>query len=194
MQQPEESSGLDRVRNSFNWFTLIVNSIACTVQVFIHSRIGERFVGLHGLVGAAIIFLWTLLFPQDDSRPMMWFLVAYLVMCGWTRTTSLYRKLKGRVGHSRYNGYPRVMRFCPRLNEIKVKRMLEPLLVFGTGVLCVRWSEPLGAYLMASAVALLLSVEAIEMHQRQRAMDLLDNSIDQQGIAERFRELRGDRR
>lgn len=68
MQQPEQTSVIERLRGQFNIFALIVSSMACTLQVFLHKRIGERAIGLRGVLGGILIGLWGLLFPREDPR------------------------------------------------------------------------------------------------------------------------------
>ena len=92
-----------------------------------------------------------------------------------------------------YTGYPRLWKLAPRASEITVKKYVEPLVAFAVGVTLCAYSPPLGIYVILGAFALMGTVMLSEETQRQRAIEMNDAVIEQQLVAERFRDMRGDR-
>jgi hypothetical protein len=172
---------------------LVMQTLAVSVEVFLRRRIGSRYMDKPGAFAVLLIPCWSLFWPEEDPRPLFWFLGAYLVMCARVRMTSLRRRFRGEEGHTRYNGWPIILSLplLRRLSEAKAKAAVEPLLVVLVGAMVMNSSPPLGSYLVAAAVGLMLSHGALEAHERTRLMDMNDSVIDQRHLAERFR--RGNR-
>ena len=103
------------------------------------------------------------------------------------------RRLRGELPiHSRYCGYPRLMKLCLCLSEITVKRFVEPLLVFLGGVFTLQVNQPLGFYWMIGAACMCGQASQAEAWERMQATNMHDAVLDQQEVAERFRGMRGD--
>ena len=168
---------------------LVIQALAASVEVFLRREIGSRYMDKQGALAVLLIPGWCLFWPEKDPRPLCWFLGAYLVMCARVRFTSLRRRLRGEEGHTRYNGWPRILSLplLRRLSEAKAKAVVEPLLVIGTGALVMNSNPPLGSYLVAAGCGLGLAHGAIEARERTRLMDMSDAVIDQRNLAERFR-------
>lgn len=190
--QPQRSF-IEDAKGVMGWMTLIVQTLATSVQPFVHCRFGERYFGLQALAVLLLVPLYSLLWEGYDTRPLVYFMGAYLVMCLWARIGLLFRSCHAPREHSYYSGYPRLMRLFPRWNELTVKRGVEPMIVFLIGVFTLRYSEPLGMYLIIAAFGLFSSVHLNLCYERVRALDMHDAMIDQQNVTERFREMRGDR-
>jgi hypothetical protein len=88
--------------------------------------------------------------------------------------------------------YPRLMKLCPRLSEITVKRFIEPLLVFLGGVFTLHVNQPLGFYWMVGAFCMFGQASQADAWAREQATNMHDAVLDQQEVAERFRGMRGD--
>jgi hypothetical protein len=81
-----------------------------------------------------------------------------------------------------------------KFSELTCKRFVEPVYVLLVGwTLWLLNEAPLGSYLMLAAVCLLVSVNASIAFDNIRVMNMHDAVIDQELIAERFRDLRGER-
>lgn len=127
-----------------------------------------------------------------DATPLLWFLVAYVVMCVWARLTMLVRGRRGIHVHTLYTGYPRllaIVRFAP---EVFTKLIIEPFGVMALGLTLVSSSAPLGVYLSIAGLLLFGKVHREEEWMRHQTSDMHDAVIDQEMIAERFRSERGD--
>jgi len=187
-------------RNGFRNFVSIVvflaRALAVSVEVFLHrpASFGERYVGLQGGAALLLIFFWPAFCePIYDLEPMFIFLLVYVGMCLVVRARIHGRARSGEPEpHSRYNGTPRLMRFTGRMDEIKVKCMVEPAFTFLVGGLFGELSPPLGGYLMVAAGGLLLSNGLAESYERRRARDMQDAYLDQRRFVDRCRDPRGD--
>jgi hypothetical protein len=192
-QQQQQPGMFQQAKSAFGWLLFICNSLAVSVEVFLHKGVGSRYIGLQGLAAVAMIFFWGGFWPDHDVIPMLTYLLFYLLFCFAQRMDSLKRARQGgEQEHSRYTGRPLLMRFTGRMNEIAVKRIVEPVFVFLVGVFICSANEPLGKYLMLAAVGLLVSVQSTLVFDQTRATDMNDAMIDQQHAAKRFREMRGD--
>lgn len=171
----------------------VVQAWATSVEVFLHRGFGERYLGLQAGAVLLLVPLYCLAWPHYDLRPMMMFLLAYLVMYCTARSKAVLRRWRGEQFHSYYTGRPRLMRLLPRCDEVAVKRFIEPLIVLGIGYLSAQGNRPFGTYLMCAAACLIMSVTMSVAWSRTRALDLNDAVFDQQEVAERFRAMRGER-
>ncbi len=192
MQEQTTQTPPASFRNGLAWLGFIVKSLAVTVEVFLHRRFGERYIGLQGLAGIGLILLFCTFFPTDDVRPLVGFLGLYLVMCFVARTGVLWRRLRRDDEHSRYTGRPRLLAVFCNCKELTIKRFWEPALVALGGRVIVSMNAPLGYYLVIAAIALFISVNFSEAYDHARVLDLNDSLIEQRQAAERFRAMHGD--
>ncbi|MCE9592333.1 MAG: hypothetical protein K8S99_17650 [Planctomycetes bacterium] len=194
MEEQQGSTGvMDQWRSGMSCIVFFARSLAVSVEVFLRRGFGERYIGLQAAVAMPIILFFGVFFPEDDPGPMLWFLLAYLVMCVRARIDGFRRRRRGELrSHSFYNGWPRLARVNPKFTESQVKRKTEPLLVLAVGYLVWQLNRPLGMYLILSAAALFLVAVLTERYERARAMDMNDAVIEQHRLAERFRELNDD--
>lgn len=178
-------------RNSaLGWFGFIVQSLATSVEVFIHKGFGERYCRNQAVAVIPLLMVYALMWSEADITGIGVFLAAYLIACMCVRADVVRRRRRGEdMPHSHYGGRPLIWRWpvLRRLREETVKGIVEPVLVFLTGALISPVSEPLGAYLMLAAVGLLTSVGLAREYQRMRALNIRDALIEQRQIAERVR-------
>jgi hypothetical protein len=175
-----------------NIVRLVGEAWAISVEVFLRSRFGSRYIGAKGAIVVLIVPFFIMFWKGHDPRPLLCFLVAYLGLCVLTRIGGLVRRMRGEGDHSRYSGWPRLCRAFPWLSEVAVKTYVEPCFVLGVAGLVGNWNPPLAAYLGIGALCLLMNVLGNETWIRQRAMDINDAVYEQQSVAERFREMRGE--
>jgi hypothetical protein len=194
--EEQSPSGAQQFKAMVGWLTFVSSVLAASVEVFLHRArsFGERYIGLQASAVVAAIPLYTLFWTGCDVMPLMRFLAMFLVFCLFIRLGIIDRRRRGGPQvHTRYAGFPRICGILPWLSERSAKMIVEPVLVFVAGVFTMSYSEPLGGYLMLASVGLLFSVRLNANYEHVRALDMLDASIDQRQVAERFRVLRGDR-
>lgn len=78
------------------------------------------------------------------------------------------------------------------MDEVKVKQIVEPFLTFAVGAVMLEFSPPLGGYLMIASAGLLISNGLAAEYERRRVSDMHDAYLEQRGVAERFRDMRGE--
>ena len=193
MSEQQPRGFFDDAKTGMVWLTFLVRVLATSVEPFRHRRFGSQYFGFQALAVFVLIPVYAACWEGHDIAPLFYFLAAFIVMCAVARFGTLVRYMRNDHEHSRYSGYPRIMLMFPRLNELTVKRGIEPLLVLLAGIFTLPHSEPLGMYLIIAAFGLFSSVHLNYSYERQRAQDMYDAMIDQQNVTERFREMRGDR-
>lgn len=178
----------------FNIFMLVLRSITVTVEVFLHRRFGSRFLGLQAALGILVILLFAGIIPAPGSWGLILFLLAYLKACLVARAGIVWRRVRGEeFEHTLYSGQPWLMKVFPRLNELTIKRVIEPMAVFVVAAAIMNFIPALGLYLLMAAIALGISVNHTEGEERRRAQMMNDAVIDAQQRAERFRSMSGRR-
>jgi small basic protein len=192
MSSDQQQSGMSGA-DAGNWLRFLIESWAISVEVFLRTGFGVRYVGSKGAMVLLIVPMFLILFSQKhDPRPLCWFLAAYLVMCVLARVGSLRRQTLGDRTHSFYSGRPRLMGIFRFLSEVTVKQFVEPLFVAVAAVFVGNYNAPLGMYLLGAAACIGLSVFNSELSMRRRVMEMTDAVSEQHVIAERFREIQGD--
>jgi hypothetical protein len=192
MPNPQDAPGnlIDRTRTVANVLTVVSQALVSSVEVPLHKGFGPRYFGLASALAFVIIPLFSVFWPMDDCRPLLWYTAFYAVMSG------VGRMGPGHAGrsavHSRYNGVPRLARLLPRMSEEAIKRKAEPALVFGLGLSLLALNPPLGSYLLTCSLAMVAMGSMEDAYGRRRAMDLYDGFLDNQDLAERFRRMRGE--
>jgi hypothetical protein len=178
---------------TFPELLFIPRSLGFSVEVFLHTRMGERYADVQALAVFVLVPVFAAMWPGHDPGPLLMFLLLYMVMCLRNRVEGLASRRRPPGSHSRYTGLPRLLHRFPKHSEASFKLWVEPALVllFGGAIAIV--SAPLGTYLMAAAVGLFISVLASAAVDRQLLLDLNDLVIEQQQRAERFRAMREER-
>jgi hypothetical protein len=194
MQQDQRPESGSRPNSGGDWPATLIEAMALSAAVFLRRGFGDRYIGLQGAIAAGIILFCAASCRDSDSVPLFIFFWAYLCMCGGARAEVVRRRSQGlSISHSRYNGWPRLMRFFPGWKEMTVKRFVEPLVAFAAAILAYLVNRPLGLYLFFAAWSLFVTSHLIELRDRKLALDMHDAVIEAQQRAERFRSMRGDR-
>lgn len=194
MQRTPSQSPPD-TKASIGWLLFACRALAATVEVFLHraETFGERYLGPQVGIALLVLFFFPAFWQGHDPDPVMWFLAAFLAACVVIRVRTQKRRSRGGPQpHTLYSGVPHLSRIAGKMDERTVKSKLEPVLVWLTGFIVAELNRPLGAYLMLAAFGLLIATHAALALERKRALDVHDAFIDQRGVAERFRNLRGD--
>jgi len=192
MHDQQQPHPMGRLGSASFWFILVLQTMSVSMEVFLRKGMGSRALGLRAGLALLLIPLWLLLWPHDNGVPLLGFWACYLVAYLAQNAAASRRFRRGEATHSRYTGYPRLMRFFPRADESKFKASVEPLIVFLTGALLTGWNAPLATYLMFASFALAGTSAVIDAAMKARVRDLNDARIDQEDLAERLRKLRGE--
>jgi hypothetical protein len=165
----------------------VARSLALSVEVFLHTTFGSAYVGC-GLFGFVLIFLFSRMFPDQNLRPLLFFTLAYGVLWLVASINVLIRWWGGReTVASRYNGTPLLCKLLP-FREMTVKHMESvAVILLGMGIHAL--NQPLGDYLTAAGVFVLIRGYSFAAERRARAVQLNDSVIEQTAIGDQFREM-----
>jgi hypothetical protein len=194
MHQDRPSPGTWFFQHGPKLFYLVAHGWATSVEVFLRRDFGKRYLNLQAGMVFLLIPLFSVLFPGDDLRPLFWFQGAYLLMLLVARLNVAARsKQPGTPGHSRYSGVPRLMAAFPKWSEQSVKQYLEPALLWS--VAAVIWylgNKPLATYIAFGGFWIHAIVGDELLRSRRQAEQWNDMTMEQEGVAEQFREMRGE--
>lgn len=163
--------------------------LASPLEVCLRRGFGPKYFGFQA-VGTLLLFpLWTMFWPADDPSALYGFWAIVMLFFARAKAESTRMVAKGDIVHTRYNGTSRLSRFFKRLPEAKVKGACEPAFGLFTGAILMQLDKPLGSLIAVSAVGMFLVQATIEGVEQARVSELNDALIEQQSIAERFREV-----
>lgn len=185
-----EQPPLMTYRNTMNLGTIVVRALAVTVEVFLHVRIGARYIGLQALVAVPGIVIFGMFWHGHDIRPLWNFVLVFMLLAFAHRLDAFRRQNLGSVEHSRYSGYPCLLAKSKARLEGPMKQVIEPVLTAVGGVLVTEWNQPLGMYLVVAAIALFLSNSMNKAWETVQAMDLQDALCEQRQNASHFGQSR----
>lgn len=181
MNEVKEPSALDRFRRDVNLAAFLMSSAALTVTVPLRTDVGERAIGIRGLVGLVLMLLFLLGWPTHPARLHLAWCLAFLLCCGIQRWQANRRRDRCWTEHSRYEGapllHPLYMRLLGRrwpLGPLRFKRQVEPILIFGVGALLVPLEPPLGFWFITASVCLVVDLGMRKTIERTRRLDLND--------------------
>ena len=180
------------MRDQFNLLHLICRTWSTSVEVFWHRDFGDRYLGINALLVLFLVPIYGLFWEGYDIEPLMWFIPAFLVMCGIGRVGMVRRRLRGEQCHSYYSGWPRIMQPTVKFSEETCKRFIEPVLTLAIGwSFCDFFKQvPLGVFFLWAGVCQFISNNLAAAHERVLAQNLFDQVTEQQQVAERFRRMR----
>ena len=180
---------LNDARKSMNAAMWLITICATPIEVLLlHRYPGVRYPGLPGALVLIFVPIFSLFWPHDDLRPLMWMLGAYLVIVIGNRIEAVSRAKRGlNNAHSYYDGYPALCFMFPKLSERVAKGIVEPLLVMFAGVLCTEWNAPLGWYLIWGGLSLRTVNHFARQSLNHQVLDLHDAMVGQKFVAEQYR-------
>lgn len=196
MNDQQSAGPLDGFRKFMVLIAFVARAFAVSVEVIWHraDTFGERYLGLQAGAALLLIFFWPVLCePHHDPAPMFCFAGLFVLSCMLVRVRVFLRRRRGGPQpHTRYSGTPELLQRFKRLDEGKVKQTVEPFLTFIVGAIMLNFSPPLGGYLMIASAGLLISNGLAAEYERRRVSDMHDAYLEQRGVAERFRDMRGE--
>ncbi len=187
--QPKGWTPIQDAKAAANFLLLAAQSMAAPLEPFLRHHFGSRYFGIPSMLGLFIIPLWMVLWPGEDPRPIMGFWMLFILVQLIARIECVTTAARGRLIHTRYNGRPRLASVFRKTPERTLKSTHEPWLAIVAGALALTFSPPLGSYLIAAGVCLAVCSSVGEAVERARALQLHDAWIEQQVLAERFREM-----
>ena len=182
------------IRKAVMLLAFVARTFATSVEVFLHKpgSFGERYLGLQAGAALLLIFFWPVFCqPFHDPTPMFIYAGLFVIACMLIRLRTFARRQRGGPQpHSRYNGTPELMKRFRRMDEVKVKQIVEPWVVLLTGVAFLHFSPPLGGYLILATFGLMISNTFSAEYERRRVSDMNDAYLEQRNVAESFRDMR----
>lgn len=173
-----------------NVFVFVARMFAAPLEAILRRRFGYRYFGMQALMAVVLMPFWMIAWPGHSRIGLMLFWWLTIVRFIRIRIESMRLLRNGVAIHTRYNGWPKLASVFKRSTESAIKAKWEPLFCFILGWVLMSVSEPLGSLVLVSTVALVLVHSTIDAVETARVMELNDAWIEQQRIAERFREVR----
>ncbi|MCZ2343627.1 MAG: hypothetical protein LC104_17815 [Bacteroidales bacterium] len=169
----------------FNWLNLAVNAHASTLTPLSRTDFGSEGLGMPGFIGMFMILGWGSYF---HCYPMFIYFVIWMGVLLCQRVKTFINWRRGTIiVHSRYNGYPWIVRrFFPRLSEPNAKAV-EAFAFFGIGGVIAQFIPPLGWYFMLGLPSILVSEAIIVETTRRRLQAMRDAEAEQRYLAEMYK-------
>lgn len=192
-QQQQQVSGPSPAA-AMNVLGLLIRTWATSVEVLLHKRFGDRYFGVQAAAVLLLIPIYSLFWQGHDVLPLMCFMLVYLGAVMVARLDIVSRKRNGARIHSFYGGFPWYINARTKLSELQCKKYFEPLYVAAAGLgLYLLGEQPLGVYFVIAGACLFLSVAISDLEFERRAAAMNDQVIEQEYVAERFREMHDGR-
>lgn len=188
-QQQQQQNDQVGMRGGFNLITALLQGHAMTCTVFMRTDLGKEAIGFAGMFGFFIMLVYGGLM---NSYPMFIYLCLYLLMVLAQRMKQFSNWRKGIIVHSRYVGYPWLaFKLFPRIKTEANAKGAEAFLCLAVGGLLAAYvDQPLGWWVMFGLVSILATESMIVEVQRRRLQAMRDAEIEQQALADAYREGR----
>ncbi|HEX2839349.1 MAG TPA: hypothetical protein VHN77_14625 [Phycisphaerales bacterium] len=202
-QSPQpQASPLQNLSSAANVLAIAAGTFALFAEVTLFRKnFGARYFNTwRSLLVIPLLMVFPIAWPREDPRFVYFLLLLFLLSCAWHRLCTLRRRwkqLKGLPGagpiiHSQYNGEPRLARRFPKLGEVTIKRVVEPLVMLGFGLAALTFSPSLGWFFLWCSAGMFVHTQLLYMHHQQQSQDLVDATLESEQLAVRVREERGD--
>lgn len=191
MKQTNNNEGRDDARNAVNWTMTLLTSMGRPVEVFIRRDFGFEYPGPCGLWGLLILIASaTMISSARDAMPLLVFTGLYLVRLFTIRIGNFLRPWR-RFGDqvAGYSGNPLLCLLLPRVDEMTIRRFVEPLVVAAFAIGCLEWMRSLGFYLLAAAISLFLVNNLAFAAWRRQMLRMHDAVLAARMRAESYRSL-----
>lgn len=179
-------------QHPFGLAMFILRVWGVSLEVFLHRGMGDRYLGNQAAAVLLLVPLYASFWKGYDVRPLLYYLVFYVLACWISRWKSARARARGELCHSRYSGWPRFLGPKARVDEITMKRFYEPAMACAIGwTIRYSYNVPLGTFVMIGSWCLFSWVGISHAYHEAKARDLNDAAIEQELLAGRFREMRG---
>ena len=183
MNQQQQSPLYEEFQKVLNYTQMIVRVFSVTVEVFLRHSFGERYLNIFNCYGAVILLAVGYQFFGREE-PLLWlYALAFILMCIVHRVSIWRRKKKGMRWHSRYAGTSYdFWQFLP-FKQYTIQRYFEPALVLLLGFLIFNiFADPLGGWLVVSALSLAVSAQIDAARFRNQVLDVMDSQIESEQL------------
>ena len=182
--QQEQHFGM---RESFNLFYVLAKVHAMCFYPFIRRDFGSEGLGFPAFFAMVLMLLIGGLGRMPDMFPFLGFWLLTVILQR-ARTFDLARR--GRICHSRYEGYPWLaLSFRGVGTESRAKRVVEPVLCLLAGFALYQGYHGLGKFVMAGLVSMCIVAGINRELDRKRLAAMRDAEIEQKWLAARYRGL-----
>lgn len=185
-QKPEGPADQITMRNTTNLASFAVWAHSTCFTPFLRKGFGNEALGFNGAVACIMVLLFAGAYgPQGGTI----FLMAWFGALIYQRITTAVNSRKGIITHSRYSGFPALtMKLFPFIKKESTARAWgEPVLLVLVGLLLFQLSEPLGVWVMLGSVSLVMVHGIGEQIDRRKVQAMHDAQIEQEYLAEQFR-------
>jgi hypothetical protein len=190
MRQQQQNS-VKPPQQVVNWPLIVCHVAGLPVELLLHNvrTFGVRSAGPRVVMVVLLMFLFMAFHPNDNCRPLFWFMIAVIALSIVAQISAWRRQLRGVPSHSRYNGRPYLLSLFPCVSEVTIKR-LEPVMALAASWVIHHFNHPLGSFLIMASMCLGIRVGLEYSALRERALDMNDSLIDQQNAAASARSMR----
>lgn len=188
--QPQQHNPWVAVPLGIRLALLVVRGFAVTMEVFLRRDFGLRYIGPQGLMAFLIVPLFALAHKGEVVWPVWFFFGCFTVQVFVARIGSLQHCSIGHLVHANYSGRPLVQRFVPRLGEMTIKCLVEPVLTAAVGAAVFQLNHPLGGFIVIGALCLFVSAQVIHGYEERRMRDMADALIEARMLSERLESVR----
>jgi hypothetical protein len=186
---------MENVKSGMNVLAFLARAFAMPAELFLRrsGTFGHRYFGFQAVAGLFVIPLWSVLWPDRHPFWLNRFMLLVLGMLLIVRMRTTVRGERSCNFHSRYAGLPRLTRLFGEDRERIIKCGIEPMTTLIAGSLLCAVDEPLGSFIMASALGLYISANLVEASIQTRVADLNDAMLEQREVLDRWRTTQRDR-
>jgi hypothetical protein len=188
-QQQQSESPFQSMQATAALMAWLARIFSTPVAVLLHEEYGWRFLGFTGPLAVLPFLILPAFFPKEAPWPILTLLALYIGRCTWVRIKQIsqrWRRIPPK-NHTRYAGTPWLLRLRPQWRE-ETALWMEALgvLVLGFGTWWL--NRPLGLFLILAALGHALWLAIQMTYSANQTLDMHDNAVAQQAVAERFRE------
>ncbi len=184
-QRPAESQG-----DGLSFLYSLCYVHATTLAVFLRRDFGREALGLNAFLAMLLILVF---YSLTADRAVFVFFVCWLAAQITQRVRTFRLIRSGEIFHSRYAGTPWLAMTVPLVRKESTARgLIEPLICLIAGALLCPVSENLGGFVMFGLFTFLIRNGIEREIVRKRVEQMHDAEIEQQFLANRFRNPRED--
>lgn len=191
-QQHQQQNEFEKdMRAVTNFVSILFNGHAITLTPFFRTNFGKEAIGLRGLVGFALIFLYGGFAGCPAMIGFFWVWLGAVII---QRFKQLRNWRNGIPIHSFYNGYPWLAyRLFPWIKDEHNAKAAEGFLcaVIGAGIM--PFDFLLGIYVMLGAISIIGSQSMIVGAYQKRIQAMADAEIENRYVAEEYRRFKRER-
>jgi hypothetical protein len=177
------------MRTGANVLHLVVETHAAAVTPFLRRGMGVNYPGVFGLLALVLILLYAAATHDPFVITFFWFWLGAIIV---RRAEAVQLARRGRVEHSRYNGWPWFSIKLPFVKTESAAKVADAIVCLVVGAELYQWSEALGRLVMFGCVSLGIQRAIQGQVNSMRLRQMRDAAIEQRQLAEWYRGQRND--